>query len=67
MALGLRTARGYATTPERQARTRARVMHAFELEQKARLAFSRRIRSIRALAAANDTVEDAPKAGAGND
>ena len=62
MALGLSAAREYATTLERQAHTRARVMHAFELEQKARLAFSRRIRSLRAQAAANDLIGDEPEA-----
>ncbi|MFC4260903.1 hypothetical protein ACFOZ5_17935 [Marinobacter lacisalsi] len=66
MVLGLSAAREYATTLERQAHTRARVMHAFELEQKARLAFSRRIRSLRAQAAANDAVEENPVIGLGN-
>ena len=63
MALGLSAAKSYATTMERQAHTRARVMHAFELEQKARLAFGRRIRALRAQAAANDLIGDEPEAG----
>lgn len=63
MALGLSAAKSYATTMERQAHTRARVMHAFELEQKARLAFGRRIRTLRAQAAANDIIGDEPEAG----
>jgi hypothetical protein len=65
MALGLSAAKSYATTMERQAHTRARVMHAFELEQKARLAFGRRIRTLRAQAAANDLIGDEPEAGEG--
>lgn len=44
----------YATTPERQARLHAWVMRSFELEQKAWLAFDRRIRALRKLEAAND-------------
>lgn len=63
MALGLSAAREYATTLERQAHTRARVMRAFELEQKARLAFSRRIRSLRAQTAANDVLDEDSAAG----
>lgn len=66
LLLGLSAARRYATTLERQARTRARVMHTFELEQKARLAFGRRIRSLRAQAAANDVVDENPVIGLGN-
>ncbi|GGY73318.1 hypothetical protein [Marinobacter zhanjiangensis] len=66
MALGLSAAKTYATTLERQAHTRARVMHAFELEQKARLAFGRRIRSLRARAAANDVVDEGSASGEGN-
>lgn len=54
----------YASTPERQAHIHAWVMRSFELEQKARLAFDRRIRAIRKQSAANDTLDNTPPSAA---
>jgi len=53
----------YATTLETQAQTHARVMRAFEREQKGRLALDRRIRAIRQRSAANDGIDDSLAAG----
>ncbi|MFW5824135.1 MAG: ferritin-like domain-containing protein [Marinobacter sp.] len=52
--LGRRVVEHYATSLDRQALVHARVMRAFELEQKAQLAFNRRIRAMK-VEAANDT------------
>lgn len=54
VSLGRMAVHRYATTADRQARVRDRVMQAFELEQKGRLAFERRLQDIKQ-AAANDT------------
>ena len=56
--LGHMVVNWYATTLETQARTHARVMRAFEREQKGRLALDRRIRAIRQRSAANDAAMD---------
>lgn len=55
VSLGRMAVHRYATTADRQARVRDRVMTAFELEQKGRLAFERRLQQVREEAAANDT------------
>lgn len=55
VSLGRMAVHRYATTTDRQARVRDRVMKAFELEQKGRLAFDRRLQQVRASGAANDT------------
>jgi|TARA_B100000749_G_scaffold267132_1_gene243790 rubredoxin len=54
ISLGRMAVHRYATTQDRQDRVRERVMKAFELEQKGRLAFERRLETIRSQAAAND-------------
>jgi len=59
VSLGRMTVHRYATTQDRQARVEARVMRAFELEQKGRLAFERRLGAIREQAA-NDSTEPTP-------
>ncbi|MEJ2687646.1 MAG: rubredoxin, partial [Gammaproteobacteria bacterium] len=46
IALGRTLVQRYATTAQRQARVRARVWEAFELEQRGRLAFERRLREL---------------------
>jgi hypothetical protein len=46
VALGRTIVHRYATTADRQARVRARVRGAFELEQKGRIAFDRRLQSL---------------------
>lgn len=56
IAVGRMAMGEYAITPERQAHIHAWVMRSFELEQKARLAFDRRIRAIRKQSAANDAL-----------
>jgi len=59
VSLGRIAVHRYATTRDRQARVEARVMRAFELEQKGRLAFERRLGAIREQAA-NDSAGQAP-------
>ena len=59
VSLGRMTVYRYATTQDRQARVEARVLRAFELEQKGRLAFERRLGAIREQAA-NDSTEQPP-------
>lgn len=63
VSLGRMAVHRYATTADRQARVRDRVMTAFELEQKGRLAFDRRLQQVRkaAAAAANDNGPAAEK------
>ncbi|MCK7545338.1 hypothetical protein MLC59_14315 [Marinobacter bryozoorum] len=61
--LGRMVANRYATTLDAQAQTHARVMRAFEREQKGRLALDRRIRAIRQQSAANDAIDDGLAAG----
>lgn len=63
VTLGRMVANRYATTLETQAQTHARVMRAFEREQKGRLALDRRIRAIRQRSAANDGIDDSLAAG----
>lgn len=48
VALGRTIVHRYATTADRQSRVRARVRGAFELEQKGRIAFDRRLQSLAA-------------------
>lgn len=66
VSLGRMAVHRYATTLDRQARVHARVVRAFELEQKGRLAFERRIRALKANAAndAPETASDDSRAGA---
>lgn len=59
VSLGRMAVHRYATTQDRQARVEARVLKAFELEQKGRLAFERRLGAIREQSA-NDSAEQAP-------
>lgn len=54
VSLGRMAVHRYATTRDRQNRVEARVMKAFELEQKGRLAFERRLGAVREQAA-NDS------------
>lgn len=62
-AIGHMAMSEYAGTPERQAHIHAWLMRSFELEQKARLAFDRRIRAIRKQSAANDALDDSMNIG----
>ena len=60
ISLGRAVVSRYATTEEAQSRVRARVMKAFELEQRGRTAFDRRLRQLTALAdAAERSTSDA--------